>query len=444
MAFHMAEKNRQSGQDLDRIFMQRKQRESETQQVEEQIDGIHRSIQKRLNDLEPGKLRVYNELMMRQKELQDRYLLSENRLNEINNSIRNYESDEKNNSLRKEYLSLDKHYQQLRKDSDSLQEELDIASLQDPREIQKRFVERVAFFKQQTLNCDNKLSMLKEELTNAKRNLEDLTNSTSAAFGGNSNDVDAEDIAKYELLVKRDQDMTSFIDSFDETRNNILADARQTQYMNVALLEHIGKGLEDSTNMPSIEAMNEMENAKQFKEKNLYTAQKTMESLLSEKKKREKELEMLKSSEPKLVNELSNLRDNILKMKNEMDEFNDLDKLRKDFNDMKLHLSELKTSYIKRRDTMRSQIQSVSLEHETVKKSLNANEIARELDDTEKRLKHAERNIFDLKEFVEIKSRETDFEHIKTLCLKLTSTLNELNIKSISNVSGYYGAQAKW
>lgn len=33
MALHMAEKNRQAGQDLDRIFMQRKQREQETAQV---------------------------------------------------------------------------------------------------------------------------------------------------------------------------------------------------------------------------------------------------------------------------------------------------------------------------------------------------------------------------------------------------------------------------
>lgn len=33
MAMHMAEKNRQAGQDLDRIFMQRKQRETETAQV---------------------------------------------------------------------------------------------------------------------------------------------------------------------------------------------------------------------------------------------------------------------------------------------------------------------------------------------------------------------------------------------------------------------------
>ena len=58
---------------------------------------------------------------------------------------------------------------------------------------------------------------------------------------------------------------------------------------------------------------------------------------------------------------------------------------------------------------MRQQIQSVSVEHETLKKSLNANDVARELEDTEKRLKHYERSIFELKDFVDTKSRETDY-----------------------------------
>ena len=55
---HMAEKNRQTGQELDRVFMQRKQRENDTARVEEEIDNIYKSIQARINEMEPDKLRV--------------------------------------------------------------------------------------------------------------------------------------------------------------------------------------------------------------------------------------------------------------------------------------------------------------------------------------------------------------------------------------------------
>jgi hypothetical protein len=38
--------------------------------------------------------------------------------------------------------------------------------------------------------------------------------------------------------------------------------------------------------------------------------------------------------------------------------------------------------------------------------------VAKEIDETEKRLKHYERTIFELKEYVDSKSRETDYEVI--------------------------------
>lgn len=88
--------------------------------------------------------------------------------------------------------------------------------------------------------------------------------------------------------------------------------------MIVALLEHLSKGLEDSTNLPSQETFGEMEEAKIFKEKNLVTAQKTMESLLMEKKKRENELELLKQSEPRLRKELETLKETMTRMRREM------------------------------------------------------------------------------------------------------------------------------
>ncbi|RYH14276.1 hypothetical protein EON65_33870 [archaeon] len=81
----------------------------------------------------------------------------------------------------------------------------------------------------------------------------------------------------------------------------------------------LGKGLEDSSNIPSQEMRGELETAKSFKQKNLETAQKTMETLSVEKKKRERELEMLRQSEPKLVSELRNLREAMDKMRREME-----------------------------------------------------------------------------------------------------------------------------
>lgn len=65
MANQLAEKNRQMGTELDRLFVTRKQREGDIANMEEQVEGYYRSIQARINELEPSKLRTYKALMER-------------------------------------------------------------------------------------------------------------------------------------------------------------------------------------------------------------------------------------------------------------------------------------------------------------------------------------------------------------------------------------------
>ena len=69
---------------------------------------------------------------------------------------------------------------------------------------------------------------------------------------------------KYELLQKRDQEMTAFMEKFNELREGILAEQQSARDIVVALLEHIGRGIDESSHMPSREALGEMEDAKVF------------------------------------------------------------------------------------------------------------------------------------------------------------------------------------
>ena len=111
----VSERNRQVALEVDKIFTSRKQREKETAQLEEQIENYYRTIENRINELEPAKLRTYEDLHVKQKELNERAIASENKLNEINAKIERYESNEKGNSYRKEYSQLEKQLNNLSK-----------------------------------------------------------------------------------------------------------------------------------------------------------------------------------------------------------------------------------------------------------------------------------------------------------------------------------------
>ena len=91
-------------------------------------------------------------------------------------------------------------------------------------------------------------------------------------------------------------------------------------------------------------------------------------------------------------------------------------------------------------------MQALSAEHENIKRTLNNNDTAKDLEDMEKRLKHLERSVFDLREFIESKSRETDYETIKGSCLKVAESLNKIVIKKSQESQDQYqrNAQAKY
>ncbi len=104
-------------------------------------------------------------------------------------------------------MALDKQLVSKRRDLVTLQEEMQIATL-EPKEAHARFVARVNDFKLSTKSTDERIVQGREDTERLKQQLVDLSSNTQA-------EGDNGDAAKFELLKKRDQEMTAFIDKFD-------------------------------------------------------------------------------------------------------------------------------------------------------------------------------------------------------------------------------------
>ena len=68
------------------------------------------------------------------------------------------------------------------------------------------------FILQGAKTTEERTQQVKEDIDKSKRQLADLNSSTTEV-------ADNGDAAKYELLQKRDQDMTAFMDKFDEVNS---------------------------------------------------------------------------------------------------------------------------------------------------------------------------------------------------------------------------------
>ena len=89
-------------------------------------------------------------------------------------------------------------------------------------------------------------------------------------------------MANHEALQKQDQEITLFMNQFDDTRRDVLDQQEKSKELIVVILEHISKYMEENAS-DSNSGFNDI---KGFKERNLATNQQTLEGLKMEKKKK--------------------------------------------------------------------------------------------------------------------------------------------------------------
>merc|ERR1719284_2382607 len=136
---------------------------------------------------------------------------------------------------------------------------------------------------------------------------------------------DDNDQHKYEILFQKDQEMTSFIDSFDESKAEEERKMKEKQDRIAALLENISKSLSLRSDVSPEGHLREMEDELEFKSKELQNSETTQNRLEAELQKRQDELDKIETLDVKITEELRQVE---AKMKQYEDEIeNKFDRL---------------------------------------------------------------------------------------------------------------------
>ncbi|CAM9844234.1 unnamed protein product, partial [Ectocarpus sp. 12 AP-2014] len=412
---------RREAQGLDEIFLAKQQHERETQELEAEMEAVHGRMEEKINTLEPEKLHEYRVLLQRNNHLQAEVAAKQEEADRLSAMIGQHESRSQGTggaALRGEYQVLEKSVGALRRERENLSQDLEISNM-NPKDARDRLLSKVKADQERLKQLDARAAETTEEVVRMKERLEDLESDLKADRKG--------DVAqnKVEVLQKRDKEMTDFIDKFDQTKQEALDDQRSARSTIVGLLEHISTGLESQHHIPDKGGMREMEDEKRFKDKQLKSSEATMRRLHQDKEKRLQEMEKVKTLDEKIPLELNNLKEKMDRMRREMREFDDIDGLRDEAAQTKEHLQGLRKQYRSRVEAMRGQVQQLTARHEACKKELAASETGKTLEALERKMRTYETNIFFLKEFVETKGREIDFQSLRGECMGMVKDLNE-------------------
>lgn len=435
MVYQLKERNKQDEKDVDRIYIMRQQKERSLRELDQEAEQLRMESETRVKSLEPSKLQLYQKLSIQARNLQEDSRSKDRELQGIRSKLNALENEGGGAGmfLRQQYSEHEMRLSRLDRERQSLSEELDIAR-SDPKDAHTRFVARMKGDTAKTNELDQHARSLVAEIERLRKQDEDLssTNITKESVQQERDTV--------EKLMQRDKDMDAFIDNFDAQREQAIGNLQESQSLIVMLLEDMSKNLEEKDNLPDVGTVQEMKENKSFKEKNLETAVKTQQQLERERRKVEEQLKNITDLEPRMMKEKQNVLDRTQRLQSELPALEDIDALRRAFDATQQQLQTLKRSYLKRRDTLRGQVSTLSSENEGMKKEIAGNEVHKQMDDLEKKIRHKEQSLFALKEYVETKQRETDYMSVRDNCMRQIDTINTIVIQQGEAAEKAYAA----
>merc|ERR1719407_268069 len=115
------------------------------------------------------------------------------------------------------------------------------------------------------------------------------------------------DQQKHEMLFSKDQEMSQFIEGFDQNKRDEEEQMHDKQKRIVQLLTEMSKVISREKNLPQQSAVREMEEELEFKGKQLANSEITVVRLRSELDRRSGELDKINSLDNKISTELQQL-----------------------------------------------------------------------------------------------------------------------------------------
>jgi len=258
---------------------------------------------------------------------------------------------------------------------------------------------------------------LKAEIKGLKSSVKELSSESEAGRKSESADK-----SKFEKLNERDQIMSKFLETFPQAKAGVDADVAEAQKTIVSMLAHIAEGVQTSASMPTEERFAEMQQERTFKERQLVAGQDTLEKLKSDHAAKVSEIDAIRDLDVKISKEMGSLA-------SEMEAFEDTDALRHQAGRTVSFLQSQLELYSKRRDDARSQVTTMSAQHDSIKKDISAGPAkatARGLEKLEKKIQLQATTVFSLSEYVAIRESETDFESLKNSAMDFVTDINKI------------------
>ncbi|XP_021108598.1 intraflagellar transport protein 74 homolog isoform X2 [Heterocephalus glaber] len=379
--------NDRETQSMDVIFTERQAKEKQIMSAEEEIEQEKQAADGIIRNMSPEKQVKYIEMKSTNEKLLQELDTLQQELDSLNMKKESLETEITHSQVKQEAVLLHEKLYELEAHRDQMIAE--DQSVGSPTEERERLLKQVKEDNQEIASMERQLTDIKEKINQFNEEIRQL-------------DMDLEDHQgemnqKYRELKKREENMDTFIDTFEETKNQELERKAQLEASIVALLEHCSRNINRMKQISSItnQELKMMQDDLNFKSTEMQKSQNTARNLTSDSQRLQLDLEKMELLESKMIEEQHSLKSKIKQMTVDRETYNDLPALKL------------------------------------------SGEEKRKLTNLERKWQHHEQNNFVMKEFIATKSQESDYQQIIKNVTKQISEYNRTIVDALHNTSRY-------
>jgi len=410
---------------LDDLFIERKSQEDQIQAIESQLHEIHQAAEMKLNELDPDQRSEYESLVNENRILIQHINAQRNQLEDINATLAQAEARLRMDHNKQKYIQLKEQTEDLERKKGDLEIQTNENNLSFP-EARDRLLAKVKEDNSVIQNTEKRIREVRKMQENYEKQIREVANT-------DNDDKNAEqDKQKYEILYQRDKEMSEFIDNFELMRNNELNQIRGLEGNIVKLLEEASRIQMTNTDLPSVEEFEKMKTDQAIKENQLGMAQETLIRVQQEYEQRLEELRRLDTLEESIPRQVNNLKEKMQNMQDEIsNKFNNIGQARNEKERRKQKLMKDREDLSNLRPKLKEELNTVSYDYELKKQKMSLHEQYGVITDLEKKISQSENALYSMKQFIQSKTVDMDYQHLKNECVNLMLEVNSVLIKNM-------------
>lgn len=241
------------------------------------------------------------------------------------------------------------------------------------------------------------------------------------------------------------QEMTEFMDNFDEIKGKQQAAIADTERNIVHILEAISRQIAAEIQVANTNSQDvaSLARATQFKEEQLGLSRDTYQRLQDELAMREAEVVKVKSLDQKIHSELDVIKKKIVETEEAIMKYSDVDGLREEYAQKTRDAVSKQARLTKLREALKQQVHLLSSQkYDALQKNLTDSEIHTSLEQQEKNIRLKQQSVFGLSDFIAQRSAETDYHTLKNDCTRLVNEVNTHIIDQLNPLEASKGIEA--